>query len=189
MAKVTDLMAHQEQQATSIDQRIERRIIVLSNWLANGVPPNKFDSLPISLNDAREWEDCDLDIERIPSPRSFTKVHPNKERGKNVVQIEKLLSDIREKWAEPRGGKIRGRLSRKKREAKSSAPWGNHSVCESCLEKFVNNYHIIKSRLDDAQALNESEIHRLEEKDRQIARLTKELAAERQTNQRSPRSV
>jgi hypothetical protein len=55
------------------------------------------------------------------------------------------------------------------------------------LRRAANNYHVVKAQLDDARALNESDIDRLAEKDKEIARLTKELAEERRSNLRGPR--
>jgi len=188
MADVLDLMVHEELRKTTIMQRIDRRIAVLSDWLENGVPPGKFASLPASLTEAREWQDDELGIEQIPSPRTFTKVHSERVRGEKVALIEQLYSDIRKKWGEPRRNKSGRRLTRSRgEEAVSATPWTGHSACEACLRRAANNYHVVKAQLDDARVLNESDIDRLAEKDKEIARLTKELAEERRSNLRGPR--
>jgi len=63
MTDVTDLMARAEPaKPSSIHQRIDRRIEVLTDWLENGVPREKIGSLPVSLTAAREWEDETLGI-------------------------------------------------------------------------------------------------------------------------------
>ncbi|KEZ17223.1 hypothetical protein CP98_03723 [Sphingobium yanoikuyae] len=189
MTDVTDLMARAEPaKPSSIHQRIDRRIEVLTDWLENGVPREKIGSLPVSLTAAREWEDETLGIARIPSPRTFTKNHQDSDLGAKVCLIEGLLTDIRQKWATPRRKKsARGTTAQP--EPKSSAPWSEHIACEKCLKAHVDKYHMMAERLATAVNLSLSHEARLEDKDEEINRLNKELANERRAAARRPRPV
>ncbi|GFE77448.1 hypothetical protein [Novosphingobium sp. TCA1] len=189
MTDVTDLMARAEPtKPSSIHQRIDRRIEVLTDWLENGVPREKIGNLPESLTAAREWEDDTLGIERIPSPRTFTRNHADTDLGKKVCLIEGLLTDICQKWAMPRRKKSAGGTTAQS-EPKSSAPWNEHIACEKCLKAHVDKYHMMAERLSTAVNLSLSQEAQLQRKEKEISRLTKDLANERRAAARRPRPV
>jgi len=89
----------------SIAERIARRKALLTEWLKDGIPPGKRDSLPGSLSAARKWNDAELGIAAIASPNDFTKSHPV--HGEQVRQIARLLLAIDKRYGRPKNGVVK----------------------------------------------------------------------------------
>ena len=95
---VVDLVARAPNSRQTVEQRIERRLTVLREWLREGIPSGK--RIPTTLNDARSWNDPDLGIAPISSPNEFTQTHPF--LGERVRDIAGLLTALRRRFDPPK---------------------------------------------------------------------------------------
>ncbi|WP_237152356.1 hypothetical protein [Oryzibacter oryziterrae] len=98
-SKIVDLLVRSQPIRSSIIDRIERRITVLSEWVKAGVPQEKHCSVPKSLRAAKDWEDPELGISRIASPNDFTQRHPV--YGTRVREIARLLTELNKSTRRP----------------------------------------------------------------------------------------
>lgn len=90
-------MARLETDRSLLQVRIQRRLEVLREWKKSGVPDGQL--IPLSLTELREWNDPALGIQRIASPNSFTKSHP--QHGAAIVKLAALLGELHEKFRQP----------------------------------------------------------------------------------------
>jgi hypothetical protein len=95
MLQATDEIVSLQLRPHSLQSRVQRKREILQLWLNDGVPHDKFLSLPRSLTEARKWEDPELGIYAIGSPNNFTTRH--REVGRDVQAIGALLTKLRDK--------------------------------------------------------------------------------------------
>lgn len=90
----------------SVQSRVKRKREVLALWIRDGVPPEKLESLPSSLTEARNWEDRDLGIWAIKSPNDFLLTH--EVWGSDIKAIQTHLTFLRGRYKRsPRRSKSR----------------------------------------------------------------------------------
>lgn len=94
---VIDLLAPTGTKPQTVQERIERRLVVLRGWLKDGIPPGKV--IPGSLTAARKWDDPELEIQKISSPNEFTTTHP--QHRKLVTDVAGLLTALKKRYARP----------------------------------------------------------------------------------------
>ena len=104
------------ERSAHVHQQLERRREVLAQWTELGfssLPEGT--SVPVSLNQVRQWEDVCLGISRIGSASSFTTTH--RVHGAVVRDIDRLLRELAEQRAargkrkKARGAKLKRRLA------------------------------------------------------------------------------
>jgi len=153
----------------SVEQRIDRRVEVLRDWLRNGIPSGK--TIPRSLTAARCWEDADLEIAPIVSPNEFTTTHVV--FGNKVRDIGGLLTELKRKFGRP---------------PKSSNKYTDNSAkfdrdeYEASLDNVASQWHSYRDRLNDEKKRADAAEARCSlldeesaEKDRIIAELRRKL--------------
>ena len=172
---VTDLVADQVARPPSVEQRIQRRIEVLREWLEAGIPLGK--ALPTGLTAAREWEDKELGIRRIASPNEFTTTHHL--HGRLVASVSGLLTDLRNKYTKPSA-------RRRSTDGGKQSTKFDRQAFEDSLTNAVSQWHTErdknaseKKRADSAEALCAIYLEEINQRDAVIAGLRAELAERR----------
>lgn len=112
--------------------RVRRKREVLQLWLDNGIPHDKLDTLPRSLNEARKWQDADLGVYSIGSPNNFTTRHPD--IGSDVEAIGALITKLHEKVKRPAN----------KRPAKSQQPKITANEIEQTISSLISQWHMAR---------------------------------------------
>ncbi len=112
--------------------RVRRKREVLQLWFDNGIPHDKLDSLPSSLNQARKWSDAELGLHPIGSPNNFTTRHLDV--GDDVQAIATLIAAIHEKLKRP------GR----KKNRDSHQPKVTAKEVEQTLSALVSQWHVAR---------------------------------------------
>lgn len=165
-SKTMDLLARAQPTRSSVKDRIERRIAVLSEWVEMGVPLEKRCSVPLSLRAARDWQDAELEITRIASPNEFSQKHPI--HGVGVREIARLLTELNKKSQSPKAPLIAPSSATKafdKREAKRQ------------LEQVVSQWHSAQHSREAEQKRAESAERRAKIIERENAELRRRLTA------------
>ena len=123
-----------------IRRQLERRRDVLAEWAKVGVSslPDGT-SVPVSLNQVRQWEDARRGIRRIGSASSFTTTH--RVHGALVRDIDRLLRELAEQRA--------AQLKRKK--TRGAKPARRLALLESSLSGAANRYAILSAELHDTR--------------------------------------
>lgn len=168
----TDLVAETVLKRQSVEERIERRLEVLREWLRDGVPAGE--SIPRSLKVARLWEDAELGILPIASPNEFTTTHHL--HGHLVRDVGGLLTALRKRFDRP---------SRSSNEGNSApATKFDRKAFDRQLEATVSQWHTerdqqlhAKRRADAAEARSVMLLEENARKDELIADLRRQLAA------------
>ena len=123
-----------------VRRQIELRREVLAGWAETGfssLPEGT--SVPVSLNQVREWEDARLGISRVGSPSSCTTTH--RVHGAVVRDIDRLLRELADqRAAQVKGTKTRG-AKRKRRLA----------VLESSNLGAANRYAVLRAEFDETK--------------------------------------
>lgn len=155
----------------SVENRIERRLEVLREWLREGIPAGKL--IPKSLAEARAWGDAELGIVAIVSPNEFTTTHPT--FGARVRDIAGLLTVLRKKFKQP--------ASVSPRSGDRTLKF-DRSALERQLAAVVSQWHAErdqrqqeKGRADSAEFRSVLLLKELEKKDELIADLRRQLAS------------
>ena len=169
---VADLVSKSGSKRQTVQQRIERRLEVLQEWLREGIPPNKV--VPKSLKAARVWNDAELGILPIVSPNEFTTTHNL--YGKQVRDVAGLLTALKNRFGKP-----------KKQLASSVATTMvkfDRKAFDRQLEAAVSQWHSErdqqlheKKRADAAEMRSIMLLEENKEKDKLIADLRRQLAA------------
>lgn len=169
---VTDLAAATEPPQRSVKARIERRLVVLRDWLKNGIPPEK--TVPRSLTAARHWSDPELGIERICSPNEFTTTHP--QHHQLIVDVAALLTKLEKRYSK----------SGKATQLRQTAPSGrfDEQAFERQLTAVTSQWHSERAQRLQERVQADSAVARsvvlLEENaqmEKLIADLRRQLAA------------
>ncbi|QND70211.1 hypothetical protein [Tardiphaga robiniae] len=157
---------------------IERRLSVLQEWKANGIPPEYV--LPQSLTEARQWNVPKLGIQPIASPNSFTKGHP--EHGKLVSKIAELLTFLNNKYEGAVSGVTRPTVRDQVKAEKTGKLKDMLASAEDQLTMVAGQWYAerkvaqtVKRDLTDAKLELASLHERLAEKDTEIADLKRRL--------------
>ena len=121
-------------------RQLERRRDVLAEWAKVGVSnlPQVM-SVPLSLNQVRQWEDVHLGITRIGSASSFTTTH--RVHGAVVRDIDRLLRELAEQRA-AKGKRKKARGAKRKRR---------FAVLESSFSGAANRYAVLSDELHQTQ--------------------------------------
>ena len=169
---VTDLLAETGSGRRTVEQRIERRLEVLREWLRDGIPVGE--SIPRSLNAARLWENVELGILPIASPNEFTTTHHL--HGGRVRDIGGLLTELRKRFDRPTG--------RSSTRSTSAAAKFDRKAFDRQLEAAVSQWHAERDRrlherrrADAAEARSVLLLEENARKDALIADLQHQLAA------------
>lgn len=169
---VTDLVADGAGKRQTVEERIEQRLVILRQWLREGVPMGK--AVPKSLTAARLWEDLELGILPISSPNEFTTTHQI--FGPLVRDLAGLLTDLTKRFGRPAS-------SREAKIATASAKYDRRAH-ERQLEAAVSQWHserdswlLEKKRADAAEARSVLLLEENAQKDEIIADLRRQLAA------------
>ncbi len=169
---VADLLAPAGATPHSVQDRIERRLVVLRSWLKEGIPPGKV--VPRSLTAAREWSDPDIGIQKISSPNEFTTTHP--QHRKLVADVAGLLTELRKRYSRPASSS----------RAKRSAPTEkfDRSAFNRLLEEAISQWHSEraqriqeKDRADAAQSRSLMLLEENAQMEKLIADLRRQLVA------------
>ena len=123
-----------------VHRQLERRREVLVAWAkigVSGLPEGT--SVPVSLNQVRQWEDARLGITRIGSAASFTTTH--RAHGALVRDIDRLLREL----AEQRAAKLKRKKTRGAKRARRLA------LLESSLSGAANRYAVLSAELHETQ--------------------------------------
>lgn len=132
----------------SVQSRVERKREVLALWIRDGVPPEKLESLPSSLTEARKWEDPELGVWAIKSPNDFLLAH--EVWGVDVKAIQKHLTFLK------------GRYKRTRRPSKSSeAPSNRAELLElnDAIQKMASQWSTEREmRLQEAARADSAEM-------------------------------
>ena len=171
---IADLVAESELKRQTVQQRIERRLEVLQEWLREGIPADK--TVPKSLKAVRVWNDVELGVLPIVSPNEFTTTH--KLHGKLVRDVADLLNALKSRF-----GKAKKQLPT---PPPTTTAKFDRKAFDRLLEAAVSQWHSERDqRLDEkkrAEAAEMRSIMLLEEnkqKDKLIADLRRQLAAHR----------
>ena len=123
-----------------IHRQLERRRDVLAEWAKVGVS-NLPDgtSVPVSLNQVRQWEDACRGITRIGSASSITTTH--RVHGALVRDIDRLLRELAEQRAAQVKRKKTGRAKRNRRLAE----------LESSFASAANQYGVLSAERDETE--------------------------------------
>ncbi|NUU41857.1 hypothetical protein [Tardiphaga robiniae] len=127
---IVDLFARPGKDTLGVADRIQRRKVVLLQWLDDGIPMGKRYSVPRSLRAAREWDDPEIGIFRISSPNDFTQTHSV--FGEGVREIARLMNAIAKRYGQP------------KRPMKPSSPPSkfNKSHFEQKIASIASQWHM-----------------------------------------------
>jgi hypothetical protein len=168
---VTDLLASAGTTHQSVQERIEQRLVVLRNWLKEGIPPGKV--VPGSLRAAREWSDPDLGIQKISSPNEFTRTHP--QHRKLVADVAGLLTELRKRYSKP--------TTRSRSQRSAPTEKFDRSAFDRLLESAVSQWHSEraqrmqeKDRADAAQSRSLMLLDENAQMEKLIADLRRQLA-------------
>lgn len=171
---VADLGARAHKGRPSVEQRIDRRLEVLREWLNEGVAAGK--NIPRGLNAVRKWHDSQLGIEPIASPNDFTTTHPV--YGSRVRDIAGLLTALKKKFDS---------RSAKSSEASSPAVKFDRKEADRQLQAAVSQWHSerhasqrYQQQAESAAAHNVLLQAELNQKDQLIADLRSKLASQTQ---------
>ncbi|MET0035987.1 MAG: hypothetical protein ABW097_08795 [Candidatus Thiodiazotropha lotti] len=179
-------MSNLDRQA-KLGEQIDIRIAVLED-MEKGLRSS--DSCPTSLTKVREWEDCELSIERIGSPSSFVKTH--RAYGKKIQRIESLIKRIRKPSTRKKPSKsaAASKARREKKEAIDSlSAAANQFVMLSEKIKQLESDLVLKGATDagyqqEIEELNER-LEKVQEENRllrkEIARLNMKLSGSKIT--------
>jgi hypothetical protein len=171
-SQVHDLVASAGSNRSSIEDRVETRLVVLREWKEKGLPLGA--QIPESLTAVRLWNDPNLGILKISSPNEFTRNHPRV--GQGVREIDSILAHLRALYALP---------STKQRVRRPSAAIRTDpEATEKQLQAAISQWHTQRSerraaerRAKAAEARNLLLIKDLSDRDRTIAELTAQLAS------------
>lgn len=171
---VADFVAESGSKRQTVQQRIERRLEVLQEWLREGVPPDKL--VPKSLKAARVWNDAELGILPIVSPNEFTTTH--KVYGKLVRDTADLLTTLKNQF-----GKSKRQLA--STPATTTVKF-DRKTFDRQLEAAVSQWHSErdqqvheKKRADAAEMRSVMLLEENKQKDELISDLRRQLAARR----------
>lgn len=174
---VRDIIQRNRSKAVSVADRIERRIQLMMEWLASGVPRGK--AIPTSLTEARTWADEELGILPIGSYSDFTKT--NVRLGKRVQVFDELREQLLAKHARPKSTR-RGSVNR--RAGASSQRRVDQNSDQDALRSAVSQWHVQrdaylveKGRADAAERRSHQLLRELAAKDALIADLRRQLTA------------
>jgi len=169
---LSDLVADATLKPQSVEQRIERRLVVLRGWHNDGVPADQ--SIPGSLKAVRVWEDAELGIMPIASPNEFTTTHPL--HGSMVRDIGSLLTALKKRF--DRSAKTSST------RALAAAATFDRRAFDRQLQAAVSQWHTErdqrlqeKRRADAAEARSVMLLDEITRKDTIIADLQRQLAA------------
>lgn len=113
----------------TVEQRIERRLEVLREWLRSGVPVGR--SIPKNLKAVRLWEDVGLRVQPIASPNEFTTTH--RLHGPLIRDIAGILTELKKRYKQPAArSRLRTLVSTEKFDRKAF---------ERQLEAVVSQWH------------------------------------------------
>jgi len=171
-ANSDDLIERNNTDRESVENRIERRLEVLRNWLESGVPAGK--SFPRSLAEARKWEDEELEILPIASPNEFTTTHCL--HGRSVRDIGGLLTELKKRYDRPKRSSLKRSVNPKEKF--------DRKAFDRQLETAISQWHSErdkhlhqKRRADSADARSTLLLVENAQKDEQIADLQSRLVA------------
>lgn len=75
-------------------ERIRRKLAVLQDYLANGIPTGSF--VPKSINQFRQWEDDARGLQRIGSPNTMSA--ESSPHNKHLIEtVKRLLAELSDK--------------------------------------------------------------------------------------------
>lgn len=154
----------------TVEQRIERRLEVLREWLRNGVPVGR--SIPKNLKAVRIWEESELRIQPIASPNEFTTTH--RLHGPLIRDIAGILTELKKRYKQP---------ARAQPKASTSVEKFDRKAFERQLEAVVSQWHSERDqrlsqerRADAAEARNVLLLEDSAKKDVLIADLRRQVA-------------
>lgn len=169
---VADLLASGGSKPQTIEQRIERRLQILREWLREGVPAGK--AIPKNLKAARIWEDAELGIFPIGSPNEFTTTHDL--FGRQVRDIAELLTSLHKRFGKPVGPSAPGPVAPvSKFDRRASERQLQAAVSQWQAERDQRLQE--KKRADTAEARSVLLLEENKQKDQLIADLRRQLAA------------
>jgi hypothetical protein len=169
---VVDLITEADsKKRQTVEERIERRLDVLREWLRDGIPAGKI--VPKSLNAARTWNDPEIGIMPIASPNEFTSTHNL--HGNLVRDVAGLLTALKKRLDKPQ-------YTVKSPSIASASKFDRKSF-DRQLEVAVSQWHAErdqhlqeKRRADAAEARNIVLLDENKRKDEVIADLRRQLA-------------
>jgi len=172
-------MPRLETDRSSLKLRIERRVEVLREWKKTGIPDGQL--LPLSLTELREWNDPALGIQRISSPNSFTKSHP--QHGAAIRKAADLLAELHEKFRQPVPSRRVHQKSKQQLVDRAEELSEDLIAADERLLKTVEQWLSEKSAASDAKGRIESlqrkvdeQKEKLTERESEIAELRRQLA-------------
>ncbi len=169
---MTNLVAEGVMKRQTVEQRIEKKLEVLREWLRDGVPVGE--SIPTSLKAARVWESAELGILPIASPNEFTTTHHL--HGNKVRDIGSLLTELRKRFDRP--------ASASPTRSSTTATRFDRKAFDRQLAAAVSKWHAErdqrlheKRRADAAEARSVMLLEENAQKDSIIADLQRQLAS------------
>lgn len=145
-SNIVDLVARPGQGTPTVADRINRRKVLLRQWLDDGVPMGRRGNVPSSLRAAREWDDPEIGIFRISSPNDFSQTHPV--FGEGVREIARLLTAIAKRY---------GRPTRPMKSAPTPAKF-DKSLFEQQIASITSQWHMERyARLNDQRRADAAE--------------------------------
>lgn len=173
MIDVTERVGGSASAKISVRDRVLRRVQLLRDWDAKGVPENYIGRMPSSLRAVARWNDPGLGIVPIASPNDFSMNH--RSWGTSVAEIDSLLKCLRNRYRKQGGSK---------EAAHRASPHPNVKTVLRQLEDAVSRWHAEREdalnqreRLKGAEARIARMSFELREKDALIAELRKRLVA------------
>lgn len=161
-------------QRQSVAERIECRRRLLKRWRDEGIPMGQY--VPMSLNEARTWDDQQLGILPISWTNGFSTKHAV--HGRQVKKIAKLLTEIKKKYKLPKRSEIPA-------DAPVAAPRNSVDLDEHerQLKAAVSQWHAerdahlrAKRQAEAAESRERAYLAESDMKDRVISDLRRELS-------------
>ena len=126
------------QRSARLRQQLERRCEVLAEWVKLGISRlPEGTSVPVSLNQVRQWDAVSLGIEKIGSAASFTTTHPV--YGSLVRDVDRLLRELGEQRA----------AQRKRKRSRGADCARRLALMKRSLSEAANRYAVLSAELKD----------------------------------------
>jgi hypothetical protein len=158
----------------SVQDRVRQRVVVLRQWLDQGIPTGRLGTVPRSLRGARVWEDAEFLIRKIGSPNDFTVTH--RTWGREVQEIARLIAALHAKYRRPN----------QKAPTSVAAKKADTEARDSVMRNVVSQWHTERAKVVELTARAASEIARCrllqqecDQRDREIADLRRQLMKKR----------
>lgn len=154
-------------------ERIRRKLAVLQDYVANGIPTGSF--VPKSINQFRQWEDDARGLQRIGSPNTMSA--ESSPHNKHLIEtVKRLLAELSEKDQARQGRSSEKGGGSKSRRKELDVLKKKVAHFEDLVTKLVGDWHMAQNELNDLKDQLRNRERRNQDLNAEVSRLRSLLA-------------